>query len=145
MVVHDQWSLHLPLKVNPWKFNDRPYQQVTTMPGARYWFIDAYSRGWFLGVNAVVSMYNHRGLVGNHMDYFARDYHYKGFGYGAGVSGGYSFPIGKRWNFEVEFGIAGMYLDHDIYDDVNERGRIGYQTGFQPVPGKIAASIVYLF
>lgn len=145
VVVHSQWSLHLPVKFNPWKLKGKPYQHATVMPGARYWFIDSYSRGWFIGVNAVVTAYNFTGLVGNHIDYFSRNHRYKGWAYGGGASGGYSFPIAKRWNIEVEAGIAGVYIDHDIYNDSAENKNAGYQKGFLPVPGKIGVNVVYLF
>lgn len=145
MVVRNQWSLHLPVKVNPWRLNDKPYQHITAMPGVRYWFIDSYSRGWFIGVNAVASVYNFTGLVGDKVDYYARNYRYKGWGVGGGVSGGYSFPITKRFNIELEVGIAGVYVNHDIYHEEGESRNIGYQKGVLPVPGKIGANIVYLF
>lgn len=145
MVIRNQWSIHLPIKVNPWTFGDKKYQHATLMPGVRYWFIDSYSRGWFLGVNAVLTAYDHEGLVGSKVDYFARNYRYKGFGYGGGVSAGYSFPVSKRWNVEFEAGIASVYVDHDIYHETEAGERVGYQKGFLPIPGKIGINLVYLF
>lgn len=144
-MVHNQWTLHLPVKVNPWKFNGKPYRFATIMPGARYWLIDSYSRGWFIGVNAVAGGYDFTGVAFNKIDYFSRNHRYKGWGYGGGISAGYSFPIAKRWNIEVEAGVAGVYIDHDIYYGPDEGRKIAYQKGFLPVPGKIGANIVYLF
>jgi hypothetical protein len=145
IVVHNQWSLHLPVKINPWKLNGNPYQHATAMPGVRYWFINSYSRGWFIGVNAVVTGYNFTGLVGDNINYFSSDHRYKGWGYGGGVSAGYSFPIARRWNIEVEAGIANIYLDHDVYERSDEDSKIAYQKGGFLVPGKIGINIVYLF
>lgn len=145
MVVHNQWTLHLPLKFNPWTIGDKKYQHLTAMPGVRYWLIDSYSRGWFLGANAVATAYNHRGLVGKKIDYFSSNHRYEGMGFGVGVSGGYSLPIGKRWNIEFEIGVAGVWVDHDIYDEEWGGLNVGYQKGILPMPGKIGANIVYLF
>jgi hypothetical protein len=145
VVVHNQWSLHLPVKVNPWKLMGKPYQYATIMPGVRYWFIDSYSRGWFVGVNAVAEVHNFTGLVGGNIDYFSHNHRYRGWGYGGGISGGYSFPIAKRWNIEVEAGVANLYIDHTIYQGSDEGRKIAYQKGFFIVPGKIGVNIVYLF
>ncbi|MDR3118571.1 MAG: DUF3575 domain-containing protein [Mediterranea sp.] len=145
IVVHNQWSLHLPVKVNPWKIKGKLYQHATAMPGIRFWFIDSYSRGWFIGVNAVVTGYNFTGLVGGKVDYYSQNHRYKGWAYGGGISGGYSFPIAKRWNIELEIGIANVHIDHDIYHEAGEDKRFAYQKGHLLVPGKIGANIVYLF
>lgn len=145
MVVHNHWSIHLPIKVNPWTFGEKKYQHATIMPGARYWFIGSYSRGWFLGVNAVATAYDHEGLLGNKVDYFARDHRYKGWGVGGGISAGYSIPVAKRWNIEFEAGVAAVYMNHDIYRETEVSEGIGYQRGFLPVPGKIGINLVYLF
>ena len=148
IVVSEHWSLHLPLKVNPWKFGDKQYKHATIMPGARYWFVDSYFRGWFLGVNAVATAYDTRGIISRQTDYFSRDNRYKGFGYGIGISGGISIPVSKRWNIEFEAGVNGLFSDHDIFCEYHQEHKgqkLGYQRGFLPVPGKIAANIVYLF
>jgi hypothetical protein len=145
MVVHNQWSLHLPVKLNLWELNAKSYRHATIMPGVRYWFIDSYSRGWFIGVNAVAGSHDLTGLTGDKIDYFSSKHRYKGLVFGGGVSGGHSFPIAKRWNIEVEAGVAGVFVDHDIYHESGEGRKIAYQKGFLLVPGKIAANIVYLF
>jgi hypothetical protein len=145
IVVHNKWTLHLPVKVNPWKINGKPYQFAAIMPGVRYWFIDSYSRGWFIGANAVAGGHNLTGVTDN-INYFSRDHRYKGWSYGGGISGGYSFPIAKRWNIEAEAGIANVYVDHDIYQESSgEDKQAAYQKGFFIVPGKIGVNIVYLF
>lgn len=145
IVLHNQWTAHLPLKYNPWTISGKSYKHATAMPGIRYWLIDSYSRGWFFGVNAVFTAYNFKGLIGDRIDYFGRNYRYKGWGCGGGISAGYSLPIAKRWNIEFEGGIAGVWMDHDIYDEEWGGLGAGYQKGFLPVPGKIGVNIVYLF
>lgn len=149
MVIHNKWTLHLPLKVNPWEFGNKVYQQVTVMPGVRYWLVESYSRGWFIGVNALASLYNYNGLLTDKIDYFGRDYRYDGHGFGGGISAGLSLPMGKRWNIEFEVGVNGMFGNHDIYYEkgmnTHATVREGFQKGFFVVPGKIGANIVYLF
>lgn len=145
MVVSNHWSLQLPVKVNPWTFGDKYYKRLAVLPGARYWLINSYSRGLFVGVNAVYTMYNHDGMMGNKIDYFGRDFRYKGSAYGGGVSLGYSIPVGRRWNIEFEAGVAGVKADHDIYYMAEDGMKIGNQKGFLPIPNKIGAHIVYLF
>jgi plasmid maintenance system killer protein len=145
IVIHNQWSLHLPVKVNLWELNAKSYRHVAIMPGIRYWVIDSYSRGWFIGVNAVAGGHNLTGLVGNTIDFFSSNYRYKGWLCGGGVSGGYSFPMAKRWNIELEAGVAGVYIYHDIYRESGNGRKIAYQKGFLPIPGKIGVNIVYLF
>lgn len=149
MVISNQWSLHMPLKVNPWKFGDKVYKHASIMPGVRYWLVDSYSHGLFVGANALATIYDQCGLMTNKPNYFGYDYRYKGYGFGAGLSGGISMPMGKRWNIEFEVGVAGMWATHDVYNeklpDPYKSLRIGRQKAFFVVPGKIGANLVYLF
>jgi len=131
--------------MNPWRFSDKLYQHTTIMPGARYWLVESYMRGWFVGANMVATAYNHRGLVGNNIGYFSSKHRYKGWGLGGGASAGYSIPISKRWNVEFEAGVSVLHMYHHIYHEEGEVRKIGYQKGWFVVPGKIAANIVYLF
>lgn len=142
--LSNRWTAHLPVRFNPWSVNGTYLKHAATMPGVRYWFVDSYFRGWFLGVNSLITIYNHRGLMGNDLEYFGKDYRYKGWGYGAGVSGGYSRPISRRMNIEFEVGVAGLHVNHDIYNQ-QDGEQSGHQKGLLLVPGKIAVNLVYLF
>ena len=72
---------------------------MAVQPGIRYWFFENYV-GWFLSGHLAAARYD----VGNDRR------HYKGWLAGAGLSAGYAWPIGKRWNLSAEAGFGVFYM-----------------------------------
>lgn len=71
-------------------------------PEVRYWLCERFN-GHFFGLHAHYAEYNAGGIN------FNADFHrnrYQGHLYGAGLSYGYQWLIGKRWNLEATVGLG---------------------------------------
>ena len=67
-------------------------------PEARYWFSARPQAGHFVGVMAVASNYN----------LLLDDTRHKGDAWGAGLTYGYSFVLGRRWSLEATIGAGAV-------------------------------------
>lgn len=135
--IHRNWSLHLPVTYNPFIYsNEKRMQHVTLLPGARYWFLESFSRH-FLGFQAICSRFH----VGGLWDKFR----YDGQGYGAGLSYGYAKLLSRRLNFEFEAGLGLVYGDYTKYEC--KRCGLPIQKERKPhlIPTRLGLSLVYLF
>lgn len=138
VVVNKRWSLHLPMQYNPWTFsNNRKFKNLTVLPGARYWFTESYGRSYFMGVNGIISRYN--------INLWGSDNRYDGMAYGLGLSGGYTLPIGVRWNIEFELGAGAAWTRYDKYPCTRCGRKLETKNSIRFVPDKVAVSLVYLF
>ncbi len=82
----------------------------------RYWTCQRFN-GLFFGVHALGSQYNiaHHDLpwlLGKN----SSRYRYDGYAVGGGLSVGYQFVLGKRWNLEANVGFGYARLEYDKYD-----------------------------
>lgn len=90
---------------NPFKFRDnKKIMNWLIQPEWRYWACRRFA-GHFWGVHAHYGKYN-GGL---------KKYRYDGWLVGAGISYGYQWLIGKRWNLEAELGLGYAYLSFDKF------------------------------
>jgi hypothetical protein len=130
-------SLHLVTQYNPFVFSEgRRFQNLTLMPGVRYWFEGLHRKG-FAGFHLLSSRYH----VGNLWD----KYRYDGFALGAGLSLGWAYRLDKRWRFEWEVGGGALWTDYDKYRCKPCGAFLGHEAGFHLVPTRVAANIVHLF
>lgn len=138
MTLDRKWSLHLPVQYNPFRFSgNRQFRNFYTAPGARYWMRESYTGG-FAGFYGVAGKYSTGNL-------FGKKYRYEGEGYGAGISIGCAYPLGKRWNIEWEAGGGYVWLDYDRYQCKRCGDYLGRETGWKLLPLRAALNIVYLF
>ena len=86
---------------NPWKFGDARWKHWLVQPEVRYWLCESFN-GHFFGLHAHYAEYNAGGI-----DFSTAFRHnrYQGHLYGAGLSYGYQWLIGKRWNLEATVGM----------------------------------------
>jgi len=111
----------------------------------RYWLCERFN-GHFFGVHALGSMYN----ISDHelpllFGKGSGDRRYKGYMIGAGVSYGYDFMLGKRWNLEMNIGLGYGYMRYDQFecDHCGSLLKTNVQRNyFGPTKGGI--SLVYL-
>lgn len=80
---------------------------------ARYWLCQRFT-GHFFGIHATGAQYNISGhklplLFGKD----SKDFRYEGYAYGGGISYGYQFILGKRWNLEATLGAGYLRLNYD--------------------------------
>lgn len=134
--IHRNWSLHLPVNYNPWVFGgNKRFQNITTVPGARYWFLETFSQG-FIGMHALYSHFHVGGVD---------KYRYDGWGAGMGFSYGYSKVLNNRWNIEFEAGLGVVWSNYTKYLCQSCGAPQGNFSELRLVPSKAAISLVYLF
>ena len=95
-------TLDISGNYNPWEFGDARWKHWLIQPEVRYWLCERFN-GHFFGLHAHYAEYNAGGIN------FNADFHrhrYQGHLYGAGLSYGYQWLIGKRWNLEATVGLG---------------------------------------
>jgi len=139
LTLNKHFSLHLPVQYNPFTYNkgkNTKFQNLTVFPSARYWFRESF-REQFVAVALVGSRYN----ISNIWD----SRRYDGYGVGAGISGGWAYPLAPCWNIEWEIGVAGIWCAYDKYVSKNSGYHFGKFREWKIIPHKIALNLTYLF
>lgn len=119
-------------------------QKVKTLgfqPEYRYWFNGRPMTREFVGIAALGVSYNIR--WGERV--------FEGDAAGAGITFGYAFNLGKRWNIEAYGGFGAVYFKHrqyysfDHYDETDESNTIKANAkGYKLLPIKLGVSISYI-
>ncbi|WP_288314601.1 DUF3575 domain-containing protein [uncultured Mediterranea sp.] len=119
-------------------------KQVETLglqPEYRYWFNGRPMTREFVGIAALGVSYNIR--WGERV--------FEGDAAGAGITFGYAFNLGKRWNIEAYGGFGAVYFKHrqyysfDHYDETDESNTIKANAkGYKLLPIKLGVSISYI-
>lgn len=111
--VARHWSINAGVKYNPFAFdlgegkeNARNRQQAYAA-GVRWWPWNVYS-GWWLGGKMQYQEYNSGGIISRRTR--------EGDRYGAGVSGGYSYMLGKHFNIDFGIGLWGGFDRYSVYE-----------------------------
>ena len=139
MTLNKKFSVHLPVQYNPVIYNksrNTKFQNLTVMPSGRYWFRESFM-DQFIGFSLVGSRFH----IGNLFD----KYRYDGYGFGAGVSFGWTYPMASRWNFEWEVGVAGLWTSYDKSVCKACGYTYGREHKWYLVPHKVAVNLIYLF
>ncbi len=138
MTINRKWSLHVPIQYNPFKFSEnKQFRNFYFTPGVRYWFLESYN-STFLGIHTVGAKYS----IGN---LFGSKHRYEGTAYGAGISVGRAYTIGKSWNIELEAGVGAAWLDYDKYICKRCGDLVEHKKEVRILPTKAAINLVYLF
>lgn len=110
------WDEHRSLDIsgnyNGWKLGDRKWKHWMVQPEMRYWLTRVFD-GHYLGVHLHGGQLNvgHLPFGG----YSWQNYYKQGWFYGAGISYGYQWNIGKRWKMETGLGLGYARFDYDEY------------------------------
>lgn len=106
----DRWSVTLQGGHNPFRFpqwkdaEENVYNPKLlhwgVMPEVKYWPCRTYERS-YIGLHGLYGQFNIGGL--RMIDRLSR-VRYEGYAYGAGLSYGYHFALGKRWGLELSLG-----------------------------------------
>ena len=146
--IADRWSV-MAEDVFPWWETGNKYCLQMWEMGleGRYWFRPWNPRGtnklrgWFAGLYGMTSKYDFQ---------YDRSTNWQGEYWSAGVSGGYSMPLGrKKWG-NLEFSLGLGYLDTqfrhyqptDSYDKlIHDRPRDGKASYFGPTKAKVSLVI----
>ena len=110
-------TLDMPFTLNPWTYNREKNVKskfLLAQPELRFWTCEAFD-GHFFGLHAHYSYFNVGGLPKSPFSDAMNQYRYEGQLFGAGISYGFAFPIGKRWGVEANIGIGFAKLRYDQY------------------------------
>lgn len=136
--VNKHWTIHLPVMYNPWVWgHNSRFQQLTTMPGIRYWRQKPYVH-YFFSAYTIASRFH----VGG---WFDKKYRYDGEGYGLGVGTGYNYILNKHWNIEAEIGFGLIYADYDKCGWRKNSHIYSHERGIRLIPSKLDISLVYFY
>jgi len=109
--IADRWCLQAGVKYNPFTYaagseRQTHLRQLTPSLGVRYWFDRARNR-WFLGAKLLASEYSVSYPRGGHF--------FDGELAGAGLFGGYEYPISERLSLSLGAGAAVAYHRTTFY------------------------------
>lgn len=138
--------------INPWKAKNpdtenKMLKHWLVSLEYRYWFCERFN-GHFIGVHGYGGHYN---ISGYKIPFVFKEkksdkYRYNGDIYGAGISYGYQFMLGKCWNLELNAGVGFGYTKYDRrecprcdYSNILEKQS---RTFFAPT--KLGISIIYI-
>lgn len=102
------------------KDKNKKFKHWLVQPEIRFWSCERFN-GFFWGIHAHGGEFNVSNIK---MPFDAmkwlRDNRYEGHFYGGGVSAGYQWIIGKRWNLEASIGGGYARYSYDKYDAHDE-------------------------
>lgn len=139
-------TLELSGGYNPWH-NERGVKKSLHWLAEveyRYWLCQRFN-GHFLGIHALGSRYNINKtklplLFGKNSD----QYRFDGYAVGAGISYGYQWILGTRWNLEANIGVGYARLDYDKYNCTTCGEKLGAERRNYFGPTKAGISIIYI-
>lgn len=133
--ISPKMTLDLIGSYNPFQFRkNRKIRHWLVQPELRLWTCQRFA-GHFFGLHTHYGQYNAAW----------QKFRYQGWLVGGGMSYGYQWLIGKRWNLEAELGVGYAYLEYDKYlrrkcGKFLERGHTNYIG-----PTKLSISFMYFF
>ena len=145
-----RWTMDLSGNYIGWDVDGHKWKHWLAQPEFRYWFCDRFA-GHFLGIHAIGGQFNWgnwrhgRDFLGTHFSAL-KDYRAQGWGVGGGIAYGYTWVLGKHWNFEAEVGVGVIQTWYDVYDCETCASRVAVdRTHTYYGPTKAALNIVYVF
>lgn len=151
--LSEKWTLDVSGNYNPWTFNDnRKMKHWLVQPEARYWLCEKFN-GHFFGIHAHGAQYNWGGMLpwgfkdGKMFGIESRqmsNHRYEGWLVGAGVSYGYQWILGNRWNLEASVGVGYARLSYGKYNCEKCGEKLGDERRNYVGPTKAAISLIYI-
>ncbi|MDR2890546.1 MAG: DUF3575 domain-containing protein [Alistipes sp.] len=148
--VGPKTTLGVELTGNPWVFGKRELNRKiwhwSATPEIRFWSSEAFDRG-FVGIHAVAGAFDAGGIefpLGILPN--LKDHRYEGWTTGVGVSYGWQWWIGPRWNLEATVGVGYLYAEYNRFAcpdcrEADEENKVEHYFG----PTKVGLSFAYLF
>ena len=139
-----KWTLDISGNWNPWTFSDnRKWKQLAIQPEVRYWLCERFN-GHFFGIHTGFAEYNISGVRIPFQNKSTQEHRYEGWATGIGISYGYTWILGKRWNLEANIGAGYIYTKYDKYE-CKTCGRFkGNQKKHYFGPTKAGISLIYI-
>ena len=108
------WTLEVGGGLNPFTFKDNlKWKHYQWQGEARYWICEKFYRH-FIGIHAGGGEFN-VSKVAFPWPKLSSDKRYEGWAVKAGLSYGYSFVLGGRWNLEATIGLGVIHADYNRY------------------------------
>ncbi len=131
---------------NPWTLNaetNKKLKHWVVMPEFRYWLCERFN-GHFFGLHTGYDEYNISGVRIPFLKKHVKDYRYQGWATGLGISYGYQWILGKRWNLEATVGVGYVYTNYDHYDCATCGKFRGNNDKHYFGPTKAGISLIYI-
>ncbi len=128
---------------NPWTWEDnKKWKHWLVMPEFRHYLCETFN-GHFFGLHAGYAEYNVGGIP---LLYYkdAKHYRYEGWAVGTGLSYGYQWILGNRWNLEATIGVGIVYTEYGKYIQNKCGAHIGDFNNWFFAPTKFGINIIYL-
>ncbi len=141
-----QTTLDISGGYNPWTLDKAANKKIKhwlVVPELRYWLCERFN-GHFFGLHTGYGFYNIGGIRIPFHDKATADRRYQGWATGVGVSYGYSWILGKRWNIEANVGVGYVYTHYDQYDCVTCGQYRGTRSKHLFLPTRAGISLVYI-
>ena len=139
-------SLELTGDYNPWTLDrdeNRKLKFWSVMPEFRYWLCERFN-GHLFGLHSGYGEYNISGVRIPFQNKSTQEHRYEGWATGIGISYGYTWILGKRWNLEANIGAGYIYTKYDKYE-CKTCGRFkGNQKKHYFGPTKAGISLIYI-
>lgn len=109
-------TLDINANYNPFEFsNNKMYKHWLVQPELRLWICEKFNRTFF-GIHAHGGEFNVSGVkLPFNIFPSLETYKYQGYFYGGGISVGYQWILGKRWNLEASVGGGYARVHYDKY------------------------------
>lgn len=127
------WGNYVPFWVNS--------MMLGFQPECRFWFNGRPMTREYIGVTALVTMYDF--TIGKNV--------YDGEAAGGGISGGYVFNLTDRWNLELTAGVGvfffnmKQYHENDNYEDyISHSESQSNAWGYKILPTRLGVSFSYI-
>ena len=129
---------------NPWSFGDnKKVKHWLIQPEFRYWTCERFN-GHFFGLHSGYGEYNISGVRIPFLKKSVKDHRYQGWATGLGISYGYSWLLGRRWNLEATVGAGYVYTNYDRYECATCGKFRGTGDRHYFGPTKAGISIIYI-
>lgn len=140
-----KWTLDISGNYNGIDFsNDKKWKHWMVQPELRYWTCQKFSRH-FWGLHAHYIHYNAGGIkLPFGILPSLEDHRYQGDAYGAGISYGYHWILGKRWGIEASIGAGYARMNYTLFRCEKCGEDLGKQHKNYWGPTKAAISIIYM-
>lgn len=142
----ERTSLDLTGGYNPWmldKETNKKLRHWMVMPEFRYWLCERFN-GHFFGVHSGYAFYNISGIRIPFQNKSTKNHRYQGWATGLGVSYGYNWILGRRWNLEATLGFGYVYTNYDKYNCATCGKFKGNRDKHYFGPTKAGISIIYM-
>lgn len=139
------WSMGVTGGYRPWPTSDEKstkWKHLLVSPDLRYW-TDSVNVHHFFGINPVYVHYNISGIrLPFNLYQLDKNQRYQGDFFGLGAFYGYSWPLGRHWNFEAAIGAVVGYTKFDKYQCGHCGTKLGDDKKVLVLP-QAALNIVY--